>query len=136
MQSVALHDRRRLPRKPGVYYAFSMLNPLQPLYIGMSGNLNKRWNSEANPHHKFYELRHRWFVRLFYVTMANRHKAEMLESFEIRAYKPILNRRDEMPERWGWRYRLHQLNQKATQAIAALAVGLAALSILYWVTQR
>jgi hypothetical protein len=135
LPSVALHRRHQLPKRPGVYYAISLLQPFTPLYIGMSGNLNARWNS-AQPHHKYYELRHKPFVRLWFKTTKTRIQAERLESYEIRRYKPPLNRRDEMPERWGWRYQLYLLAQKLQQVIVTAIGGVALLSLIYWITQK
>lgn len=94
--SVSLENRRKLPIKPGVYYVMRWGVPLRPLYIGMSGNMNARWNGRNyGEHHQYEDLSKRFGVRLHYRITANRDAAERLEAIEIRRYKPKLNKRIE-----------------------------------------
>jgi hypothetical protein len=98
----------------------------------MSGNLNKRWNSESNPHHKLWQLRSVPMLFLYYRTTTSRAKAEELESYEIRRFKPPLNQRDESPERYGLRFQTYLLKCWAieTLAIAMPVWGIALILLL------
>lgn len=62
----------------------------------MSGNINKRWNSEGDRrHHKLSELSRFRGVRLHYRVTRTRDDAGYLESEEIDRYRPVLNRKRE-----------------------------------------
>lgn len=89
--SVFLCDRQNLPRSPGVYYAIQWWRPWRPLYVGMSGNIHKRWKQ----HHKLPELSRYWGVRLHYKLTPNSDDAACLEADEIYRLRPILNRKKE-----------------------------------------
>ncbi|MCY7323467.1 MAG: hypothetical protein LH660_17090 [Phormidesmis sp. CAN_BIN36] len=95
--SVSLKNRRKLPTKPGVYYALQWWKPFnRPLYVGESGNINARWNSRNyGDHHQLYNLSHRFGVRLHYRVTATKSAAQRLEATEIRRYRPTFNRRVE-----------------------------------------
>lgn len=93
---VFLCDRQNLPRSPGVYYAIQWWRPWRPLYIGMSGNIHKRWNAEGDRrHHKLSELSRFRGMRLHYKLTRSRDDAVDLESEEIDRYRPPLNRKRE-----------------------------------------
>jgi excinuclease UvrABC nuclease subunit len=111
--AAALNHRSLLPKQPGVYYAVSWFKPWQPLYIGMSGSLHKRWNSHSHPHHKLWKLSKYPWVKLHYKQTSTRAKAAELESYEIRWYNPPLNGRDESPEQYGWRYAVYKLKRES-----------------------
>lgn len=94
---VFLCDRQTLPRSPGVYYAIQWFRPWRPLYIGMSGNIHKRWNTEGDRrHHKLAELSRYRGVRLHYQVTKTRDGALDLEAEEIHRFGlPPLNRKRE-----------------------------------------
>jgi hypothetical protein len=93
--SVALKHRRKLPAKPGVYYALQWWKPFaRPLYIGESSNINARWGGRNyGNHHQRFALSSRFGVRLHYRVTANKSAAQRLEAIEIRRYQPTLNSR-------------------------------------------
>lgn len=92
--SVSLRNKARLPAKPGIYYVIQWWKPLNPLYVGMSGNLRARWNSRNyGEHHHYSALARRVGVRLHYRITRSRSTAERLEAIEIRRYRPPLNKR-------------------------------------------
>lgn len=125
--SVPLSNRSDLPRKPGVYYAAQWFKPGQPLYIGMSGNIHKRWNTDGDRrHHKLYELSKYSGVRLYYRTTRTREAAVGLEAVEIDRYSPPLNSRKE-PLRFGM---LHAIGDWAIDSIVLGAIGFVLLKVL------
>jgi excinuclease UvrABC nuclease subunit len=128
--SVSLKSRLLLPKQPGVYYAVSWLKPWQPLYIGMSGSLHKRWNNHSQPHHKIWKLSKYPWVKLHYKQTSTRAKAAELESYEIRWYQPPLNGRDESPEQYGWRYAAYKLKRESIGYIIGIVILLAIASLL------
>ncbi|BAY58507.1 XRE family transcriptional regulator [Leptolyngbya boryana NIES-2135] len=92
--SVALRNKNRLPAQPGVYYAIQWWNPFKPIYIGVSSNIQARWNSRRwGEHHKFAELSRRFGVRLHYRVTSSESQALRIEAIEIRRYRPELNRK-------------------------------------------
>jgi excinuclease UvrABC nuclease subunit len=98
LPSVALRDRDKLPKSPGVYYACQWWKPwAKPLYIGKAeSSLFQRWNgTQYGSHHKLGELLSFYGVRLHYHTTPNGFQARRLEAKEIKALKPRLNRRTE-----------------------------------------
>lgn len=122
--SVPLATRSDLPRKPGVYYAVQWFKPWRPLYIGMSGNIHKRWNVEGDRrHHKLHELSKYSGVRLYYRTTRTRDSAVGLEAVEIDRYNPPLNGRKESL-RFGF---LHALGDWAIDSIVLGAIGFVVL---------
>lgn len=93
---VFLCDRQNLPRAPGVYYAIQWFRPRRPLYIGMSGNLHKRWNAQGDrQHHKLLALSRYPGMRLHYKITRTRDEALDLEAVEIDRFNPPLNNRKE-----------------------------------------
>ena len=86
--SVPLNEVSRLPRNPGVYYAFK---GLKIQYIGLSRSLHKRWNAVGDRcHHRKHQLAAMGNVRIHY-RLAEVNEIEYLEALEIERFNPPLN---------------------------------------------
>lgn len=131
LPSISWSQRDRLPSKAGVYFvvidlvlkespALPISIPFLPaavlqslmlkrggslvLYVGMSGDINKRWNG-SSPHHKerCVEVMSTLLSRVFSVDrlrihyarsneqVGNSKKARKLEDYFIQLLKPVLN---------------------------------------------
>lgn len=91
LPSAPLSQRHRLPHKPGVYY---VMEGLKVQYVGLSNNLNRRWNDRARPHHKLGDFWGKPFVRIHYQTLP----VSLIYNFEaeeIDRYNPPYNSRKE-----------------------------------------
>ncbi|ESA32221.1 excinuclease abc c subunit domain-containing protein [Leptolyngbya sp. Heron Island J] len=83
--SVPLDDRRQLPQKPGVY---AVIKRKKIYYIGVSINLNRRWQGKG--HHRFAQAEKLGRSRLHYVLLP-KHDAKTLEKQLITQYSPPWN---------------------------------------------
>jgi excinuclease UvrABC nuclease subunit len=126
---VFLCDRQNLPRSPGVYYAIQWFRPWRPLYVGMSGNIHKRWNSEGDRrHHKLSELSRYRGMRLHYRATQTRDEALDLEADEIHRLQPPLNRKKE-PRRFRL---IREIKDWFFDSLVLGSIGFVLLKIIGW----
>jgi predicted GIY-YIG superfamily endonuclease len=84
LPSVRIDRLKQLPKQPGVYYACSSW---RVLYVGMAGDLRKRWAA----HHQLDAVKASGGDRLHYRVLPM-HWIAYFEAREIAALNPPLNR--------------------------------------------
>ncbi|MEM7792851.1 MAG: GIY-YIG nuclease family protein [Cyanobacteria bacterium P01_C01_bin.118] len=97
--SVLLEDRRRLPRKSGVY---AVISRRRIYYVGVSINLNQRWRGRG--HHRYIQASQLGRPSLHYLLLP-KDEARSLEKALIARYNPPWNYSKVPVERRasGWR---------------------------------
>lgn len=88
LPSVSLAGRAELPEIPGVYIAFAEHADI--LYVGMSMNLRKRWQS----HHRTSNLITHPGTRIYYVRLDAKYtprQIRRLEAYCIKRFVPRYN---------------------------------------------
>ncbi|MGB5971279.1 MAG: hypothetical protein WBG70_23410 [Spirulinaceae cyanobacterium] len=76
LKSVWLWNRKQLPEKPGIYLLVSFW---EVVYVGMSGNLNSRWNSTGfYTHHKLDKAKLLPLSRLYYLPLIGYSQEQVL----------------------------------------------------------
>lgn len=86
LPSVALKDRRHLPRQAGVYLVIDETNAVQ--YVGCSRNLRQRWTGSS--HHRYREIVAMGSIRIAYCTALS-VPLEKAEKSLISRFQPRLN---------------------------------------------
>lgn len=85
LPSVRLSNRKRLPQRPGIYFAIDSQGIVQ--YIGKSENIYARWKN----HHRTGQLEHFDSVKIAYLEFSNLEMLHELERALISWFKPPLN---------------------------------------------
>lgn len=76
LRSIWLRNRKKLPREPGIYILISFW---EVVYVGMSSNLNSRWNSTGfYTHHKLSKARLLPLPRLYYLPLPGCSERQLL----------------------------------------------------------
>jgi hypothetical protein len=93
LERVELQNKELLPDYSGIYYVIDRQHLIW--YIGRSINLQQRWNSIENPHHRYHQLltiatqKNTEFFIHYYQEQKN--KLNKLEQAHISKYQPCLN---------------------------------------------
>lgn len=97
LPSLPLFEKSHLPPLPGLYYVVS---GTKVLYVGKAVSIRLRWNSSRyGDHHKLAEIQRYPDARIYWRTVQGERLRSHLEALEIRRCKPLLNRRQESPDR-------------------------------------
>ncbi len=76
LKSVWLWKRKQLPKEPGIYLLISFW---EVVYVGMSSNLNARWNSSGfYTHHKLSKAQLLPWARLYYLSLPGYSQEKLL----------------------------------------------------------
>lgn len=93
LERVELQNKELLPDDSGIYYVIDQQHLIW--YIGRSVNLQQRWNSVENPHHRYHQLltiatqkNTEFFI---YYSQEQKNKLNKLEKAQIAKYQPCLN---------------------------------------------
>ncbi|MGL6342783.1 MAG: GIY-YIG nuclease family protein [Waterburya sp.] len=93
LECVELQNKELLPDYSGIYYVIDRQHLIW--YIGRSVNLQQRWNSVENPHHRYHQLltiatqkNTEFFI---YYSQEQKNKLNKLERAHISKYQPCLN---------------------------------------------